>query len=161
MLGSTTKSKILCSEIYTVHVDDKTLQDAIQCSHYTDLWDQLKHIAASSETCGNHNREKDEPPLRSEVPWCLHGIHLPKVSPEAPSWRQHWNGGSIWTQQGSTVSLSLTQDIQTSISHLRDHDTKPSWRQGSLLDLSLSCKQTSRDLLGEKGRGYRDKDLAA
>lgn len=129
MLGSSLKSKILCSEIHAVHVENKTLWDVIQCSHYTDLWDQLKCAAASSQACGNR-REKDE--FLSEMPWwCLHEIHPSKVFPEAPPWRQHWNGGSIWTQNGSTVRLFLTQNFRP-LPHW-DHDTNqaggkvPSW----------------------------------
>lgn len=67
------KSEILWSEICAVHAEHKILRGAIQCSHYTDLWYQLKHTAASSKACGN-NGEKDEP--LSEVPWCLRGISL-------------------------------------------------------------------------------------
>lgn len=50
------KSEILWSEIYAVHSEDKILQDAIQCSHYTGLWYLLKHTAASSKACGNNRR---------------------------------------------------------------------------------------------------------
>lgn len=146
------KSEILWSEIYAVHSEDKILQDAVQCSHYTGLWYLLKHTAASSKACGN-NREKDEP--LSEVPWCLHGIHLSKASPEAPSWRQHWNGENIWTQKGSAVSFFLTQDIQTSISHLMSMTQSKAGGQGSFLDLALSCKQSWRDLLGGKRKGVQ------
>lgn len=85
-----------------------------------------------------------DPPLK-----CLQKLH-----PEG-------NTESIWTQNGSTVSPFPTQDIQTNIFPPLDHATKPSWRQGSLLDLSLSCEQSFRDLLGKKGRGYKDQDLAA
>lgn len=44
---------------------------------------------------------------------------------------------------------------------LWDQNTKPNCRQGSLLSLVLSCKQSFRDFLGEEGRGSRDQDLAA
>lgn len=82
---------------------------------------------------------------------------LLKLHPEGNTEMVGAFGHKMGAQSGSFPPRIFRPTSPTFVSW--DQDTKP--RQGFLLDLAVSCKQSLRDLLGEKGRGYRDQDLAA